>query len=68
MVYNSTSLNKKNNHLSPQIIEHKKKPTTYDVGNPGPGLGWALKMFGGVKPVDEIPIDPLDNWIRLQRQ
>jgi hypothetical protein len=30
------------NNLSPQIIEHKKI-TTYDIGNPGPGLGQALK-------------------------
>jgi hypothetical protein len=35
-----------------------------DFGNPGPGLEWAYKMFGGVKPVNEIPIDPLNNWIR----
>ena len=26
MVNNSTNINKKNNHLSPQIIEHKKGP------------------------------------------
>jgi hypothetical protein len=25
MVNNSTNINKTNNHLSPQIIEHKKK-------------------------------------------
>ena len=39
MVNNPTSTNKTNNHLSPLIIKHKKKKTTtYDVGNPGPGL------------------------------
>ena len=27
--------NKMSNHLSPQSIEQSKKPTTYDVGNPG---------------------------------
>jgi hypothetical protein len=27
------------------------KNTTYDVGNPGPGLGHALRC-GGVKPVN----------------
>jgi hypothetical protein len=26
MVNNSTNINKTNNHLSPQIIEHKKGP------------------------------------------
>jgi hypothetical protein len=32
----------KYNHLSSQLIEHDKKRTkTYDVGNPGPGLGQA---------------------------
>ena len=30
------------NHLSPQIIEHKKDQI-YDIGNPGPSLGQALK-------------------------
>ena len=30
------------------------KKTTYDVGNPGPGLGQAQKC-GGVRPVNEIP-------------
>jgi hypothetical protein len=27
-----------NNRLSPQIIEHEKKPMTYDIGKLGPGL------------------------------
>jgi len=30
---------------------------TYGIGNPGPGLGQALKG-GGVKPMNEIPILP----------
>jgi hypothetical protein len=34
-----------------------KKTTTYDVGNPGPGLGQAQKC-GRVKPVNEIPTLP----------
>ena len=44
------SINKTNinNHLLHQIIEHQKKTTTYDVGNPGPGLGQAQKC-GGIK-------------------
>ena len=37
---------KRNNQQSPQIIEHKKNPTTYDIGNPGPGLGQAQKCGG----------------------
>ena len=32
MVNNSTNIN---NHLSPQIIERKKRTTPYDIGNPG---------------------------------
>jgi hypothetical protein len=34
MVNNSTNINKTNNHLSPQFIEHKKD----EVGNTGPVL------------------------------
>ena len=41
MVNNSTNINKTNNNHSPQLTKHKKKNTTYDVGNPGPGLGQA---------------------------
>jgi hypothetical protein len=47
MVNKSTNINKTNNHLSPQIIEHNKT-TSYDVVNPVPGLGQA---HGVVKPV-----------------
>jgi hypothetical protein len=32
-----------------QLIEHKKRPTTYDVGNPGPGLEQTQKC-GRIKP------------------
>jgi hypothetical protein len=38
MVNNSTNINKTNNYLSHELIEHEKKIATYDVGNPGPGL------------------------------
>jgi hypothetical protein len=31
------------NYSSSKIIEHKKKPMTYGVGNPGPDLGQAQK-------------------------
>ena len=37
MINNSTNVNKTNNHLSPQIIEHNI------IRNPDPGLGLALK-------------------------
>jgi hypothetical protein len=47
MVSNSTNINKTNNHLSPQTIEHKKKTMTYGIGNPvlvwDRHLGQALK-------------------------
>ena len=33
MANNSTTINKTNNTITPQTIEHK---TDYDVGNPGP--------------------------------
>jgi hypothetical protein len=33
---------------------NSKKTTTYDVGNPSPGLGKAQKS-GRVKPVNEHP-------------
>jgi hypothetical protein len=36
-------VNKTNNHLSTQLIEHKKKTTTYGVVNPGLSLGQAQK-------------------------
>ena len=44
-VNNSTNINKTNNHLSLQIIEHKKKTMTCDAGNPGPGLRQAQKVL-----------------------
>jgi hypothetical protein len=37
MVNNITNINKMNSDLSPQLIEHKKNPITYEVGNPVPG-------------------------------
>jgi hypothetical protein len=56
MVNNYTDINKVNNPLWPQIIEHKKK--YHEVGNPG--LGQANKC-GGVKPDNGIPF-PLPSW------
>jgi hypothetical protein len=49
MVNNSTNINKTNNHLSPQLTEHKKT-TKYDVEHRGPALGQAHKC-SGVKPI-----------------
>ena len=56
MVNNSTNIKKKQtitSHLNSLNI--KKKTMTYDVGNPGPGLGQAQKC-GRVKPVNGIYI------------
>ena len=46
---NSFNINKTNNHLSPQIIEHKNI-TTHGTGNAGPDFGQA-KICGSVTPV-----------------
>jgi hypothetical protein len=54
MVNNSNNINKTNNHLSTQNIEHKKKTITYGIGNSGPGLGQA-QQCGRVKPINGIP-------------
>ena len=39
-----------NNHISPELTEHKKGTTTYDIGNPGSGLGQGQK-YGGVRMI-----------------
>ena len=55
MVINSTNINQMNNHLSSYLISlNANQTTTYDVGNPGPGLGQAHKC-DGVKPVNGTP-------------
>jgi hypothetical protein len=38
-------------------LNTKKKTMTYDVGNPGPGLGQTQKC-GRVRPVNGIPTIP----------
>ena len=43
-------------HLNSLNTKKKRGITTYDIGNPDPGLGHTQKC-GGVKP------SPLDNWI-----
>jgi hypothetical protein len=46
------NINKMNNHFSCYLNSlNTKMTTTYDVGNPGLGLGQAQKC-GGVKPVN----------------
>ena len=46
MVIKPTSINKRNNHLSPLLNPlSTKKTTAYEVRNPGPGLGQAQKAF-----------------------
>ena len=66
MFNNFTSINKMNNQLSPQLSEiikkkkkkkKKKKTSTYDIGNPGPGLRQAKKC-SRVKQVNGIPTLP----------
>ena len=49
----SSNINSTNNHLSPQLTEHKNNTTTYDVGNTVPGSGQA-QTYGGI-PVNQIP-------------
>ena len=53
-------------HRYQQTNNHRKslyfKKKTYDVGNPGSGLGQA-QISWGAKPVNGIPIPPLDNSI-----
>ena len=48
-VNNSSNMNKANNHIVPQLIEHKKN-TSYEFGISIPDSKQAHK-FGGVKPV-----------------
>ena len=58
MVINSININKKNNYLSSELNSlNTNIPTTYDVGNPDPGLGQA-HIYGGVKPFNGIPTLP----------
>lgn len=54
LVNNSTDINKKNNHFSPQYIEYKKKATTL-ITNQNTGIKQIimeclLKKFNGKKP------------------
>jgi hypothetical protein len=49
IVNNFTNINKTNNNLSPEIIEHKKN--TLGIRNAGPGWGLAQKYSEG-KPVN----------------
>jgi len=57
MVNDFTNINKTKKPLSPSLTEHKK-PTTYVVGNIGPGLGQA-QTCGGDKP---CRISPKGDW------
>ena len=54
---NTMNINKTNNHLSAEIIEHKKT-TTHGVNHPDSGLGQAHKC-GGVKSING---DPNSEW------
>lgn len=46
----------KKNEQSPPALNHwaLKQTTTYDLGNPGPGLRQA-QQWGGIKSVNGIP-------------
>ena len=48
------STKRKNTSFKKKQNKTKKNPTTYVVGNPGPGLGQAQKCVG-VNPVNGIP-------------
>ena len=50
---NAMNINKTNNHLSAEIIEHKKT-TTLGINHPYSGLGQAHKC-GGVKSINGDP-------------
>jgi hypothetical protein len=54
IVNNFTNINSRQSPLT-STIEHEKKTTTYDVGNPGPGLEQAQKC-GRIKP-DQSSLD-----------
>ena len=59
MVNHSSNINKTNNHISLQFIEHKRD---HDIcRNPYSGLGQA-QICGGVKPVNGMQPSPLHNW------
>ena len=50
-----TELTEQSYLILTELIKHKIKTTTYNIGNPGTGLGQSQKC-GGFKPVNEIPI------------
>ena len=59
MINNSTNINKTNNHISPQIMEQKKRARHMALKS----RSW-LKLrqaqtCGGVKPINWIPFLPL---------
>ena len=62
MVKNPSNINKTNNYISPQIIEHKKT-TTYDVGNPRPGMGQTQQCGELTLLIIIVFQPPLDIWI-----
>ena len=65
MVNNSTNTKKKNNHISPQTIDHRKT-MTYGIRNPDPDLGQEQNCgrVKGMVMVNEISILTSDNWIK----
>jgi hypothetical protein len=53
VVFSSINNHKTNFRLSTQLNKHIKKTTTYDIENPGPGLGQVQKR-GRVKSINGI--------------
>ena len=72
MVNISTNINKTNNHLSLQIIEHKKTTTYNDLGHPGPDMG-QLQIWGGdlnwlMGPGDPLLAEQINHLISISHK
>ena len=59
MFNNYTNINKTDNHLWPQIMQHKRT-TKHNMGNPGPGLEQTQSRVG-VKQVKGTHMSDLRN-------
>ena len=62
-----------NNHLSLQLIGTFKNTMTYDIRNPGPGLGQAqtygrVKLLNGISTLLLNKLDPMPGNTYLNKQ
>jgi hypothetical protein len=62
-----------NNHLSLQLIGTFKNTMTYDIRNPGPGLGEAqtygrVKLLNGISTLLLNKLDPMPGNTYLNKQ